>query len=314
MSDPHASAHDHEPEPSEISHPLLWTLGLVAIAAFLVWLFFHCMSIGRTEARGEETVEALIPPPAMTVDLKKLATDTSPAFLAKGKHVFDANCATCHGINGDLKGATTQNARNFRADCWKNPNGGGPYALYLVVTNGFNGDMPSFQALDPESRMAAVQYVREEFVKKYNPANYVPADPPELTATIPAPGSATGSGPAIPPNERTPPRELYPLLAATADAANGADREIEAWADALPLGAAEATQADCQRLRSLCVRDPGLAERLRERARHDDEQGFTALLTAPAAPGVDLSAFAVASQERLHDLFQAARAAAEGSH
>src|SRR4051812_26886911 len=195
MSDTHA-AHDahgddhgaHAPEPREITHPAIWTVGLVAMSLFLVWVFFHEISLGHAAARGEPSVPDLMraegggPPEP---DHLKLIQDRSPEVLEKGQEVYAKNCATCHGMNGDLKGGTNAQARNFHTDAFKNPCGGGPYGLFLVVTNGY-GAMPGLKNIDPASRYAVVHYVRETWVKTDNAKNYVAEDPPGIQKEIPA--------------------------------------------------------------------------------------------------------------------------------
>ncbi len=314
MSDPSAhDDHDSAPEPREITHPLLWTAGLVVMSGFLVWLFFHCMSVGAAEVRGEPKVSEEVKASGPPVDLGKLVHDDSSEVIAKGKAVFDGNCAACHGINGDTKGSTTPNARNFRNDAFKNPNGGGPYALYLVVTNGYNGAMPGFVGLHPDLRMAAVQYVREAFVKKYNAKNYVDADPPELEKSIPAPGSDNGGGPGIPPNQRPIPDTVPALLQDSAERAEADQARLAAWTAALPGASGPDDHGEIELLSSLVRDHAGLGVQLLEDAKAGDEKAFTALLTGGNLPGAPTSAFTVLPGARIEALFVVARNAAGGA-
>jgi mono/diheme cytochrome c family protein len=310
------SAHDPAPRKIELTNPLLWTVGLVAMALFLAWLFFVCMDIGSADVRGEQKVADYMVSAEPTPDFEALIADRGPATLAAGKQIFDTNCATCHGVNGDTKGATTQGARNFRADAFKNPNGGGPYALYVVVSNGFNGVMPSFSAgFKPAQRMAVVQYVREAFVKKYNQEHYVEQDPADVLASIPKPGSsAAGGAEALPPNQRAVPGMTYQLMAVAADQAASADAALATWAEAARDAAGDQpTRADAEALCDLVARAPGLGVELRASAAGAAQERFASLLTGGVEGGVDRAAFLVMSKERVAALYLCARTAAEGS-
>jgi cytochrome c5 len=324
MSDTHADAHDahagdhdaHAPEPKEFTHPALWTVGLVAIAAFLVWLFFHELGVGRTVSRGEIPVPLLVkaegggePEP----DHLKLIADRSPEVLEKGQSIFGKNCASCHGMNGDLKGGTAPNARNFHADAFKNPCGGGPYGLYLVVTNGW-GAMPSMKAsLNPEQRYAVIHYIRETWVKTDNAKNYLVDDLPEEKAKIPAPGAKGEEGPSVPPNEVTAPEKVFPLMRAIADEAETQVRSQQAWLDAAAGAAAPEARADVERLRALAARDRALGAMLQGACKAGDRKLFVALLVEGQSPGAPTADFALMSADRLAALYASARAAAEGS-
>ena len=87
-------------------------------------------------------------------------------MLDAGAVIFNAKCANCHGSQGNSNPTNLKPApRNFHTDAWKNPNGGSPYALYLVLTKGL-GTMPAFQSLTPEQRYAVNHYIVDVFARE----------------------------------------------------------------------------------------------------------------------------------------------------
>ncbi len=79
------------------------------------------------------------------------------AKLAKGKEVYAANCAGCHGANGTGDGMPT--ARDFsKTTGWT---AGHTLAdVFEVLTNGNAKGMPSYGTLSVDDRMAVGQYIR----------------------------------------------------------------------------------------------------------------------------------------------------------
>ena len=223
--------HAHVPDAPERSNPLLWTAGLLLIAIFLVAMFAHFYHVGAAHGREEGLI------PATTREQKgpgepdhlALIANKGADVLDHGAAVFGKNCATCHGPQGNAN-PTNMNPppRNFWADTFKNPNGAGPYGLFTVVSNGYNGRMPAFPNLSAEDRYAVIHYVRETFIKPHNPNNYLEKDSKELTAKIPPKGSG-GGGPQIPVNEVPAPKEVFPLMEGIA-AENAMETEsARAW-------------------------------------------------------------------------------------
>jgi mono/diheme cytochrome c family protein len=317
MSDSPESEHDdHAPEPAEITHPVIWSVGLIAACGFLFWLFFHCMSLGNVAARGEPMAATLFEDKASSTepepDHEALTKDASPETLTKGKQVFGKNCASCHGLQGDLVGGTNPLARNFHVDAFKNPNGGGPYALYLVVTKGYNA-MPPFPGLTPVERYAAVQYIRNDLVKKYNAKNFVEADALDLQESMPKAGSVS-AGPLLSPNERPTPHLLYPLMQIDADKAQALAASEDAWLEAMGRSAGDDAKPDLEDFKSVVVRNRGLGVALLDAAKLDNKATFIQLLLASNAPGVQAANFSLIPADRLDTLYHAAHIAAAGSN
>ncbi|HYE06417.1 MAG TPA: cytochrome c [Planctomycetota bacterium] len=211
----------------ERTHPLLWTIGLLAIVGILGWWFSHWFVQGTAHARGKTI--ALAPPSVPPADHAALIADKSQAVIDKGELLFSKNCASCHGASGG-ENPTGLNPppRNLRSDPFLNPNGAGPYGLYTVLENGFLR-MPAQTAYSAEDKYALVHYVREMIIKPANPANYVEKDPDAVAQKIPKPGEGGGDGPKIPPQQRPILVPVLPLVAAVADESGADAAAADAW-------------------------------------------------------------------------------------
>ena len=315
MSDPHAPApgdhdahghDDHAPEPAEFSNPAVWTLAMVASIAFLVWWFFHFLDAGRGEGRDQGPIPAEksgAPP----IDNLKLMADDTQAVRDRGHQIYNSNCATCHGPNGDTNANNSNPApRNFHKDAFKNVNGTGPFALFCVVHDGLAGtSMPSFAQLPPEDAYAVVHFIRDTWIKTDNAAHFMEKDPPDVLAKIKPPGEE-GDAVKVDPIKVPLPEDLNPLMVTMA---NGADAED---ADTAKTFAAAATAA---------ASDPGLtadlstvagallpkhseyAATLVAAAKLDTPDRFLALMTAADAPASGETEFALWPRERLLALY-----------
>ena len=89
---------------------------------------------------------------------------SSQELVAKGKELYDVNCAVCHGAggNGDGVGGAALNPkpRNFHTPGAEWKNGNSTKAIYVTLANGIpGGGMASYKALPPADRVALVHYV-----------------------------------------------------------------------------------------------------------------------------------------------------------
>ncbi len=117
----------------------------------------------------------------------------SPDWIARGKIVFSANCAACHGElgRGDGPAAATMNPRprNFTSpDGWKN--GYDLPAIYLTLGVGIKGSsMAAFDYLSKSDRMALAHYVQA--LGAFPHGEPGPAALAGLTKDLSAPGGKT---------------------------------------------------------------------------------------------------------------------------
>lgn len=93
-----------------------------------------------------------------------LATAT-PEVVARGKEVYDVNCAVCHGAqgNGDGVGGAALNPkpRNFHSPTGEWKNGASANSIYVTLVYGIPGTgMASYKALPATDRIALTHYVR----------------------------------------------------------------------------------------------------------------------------------------------------------
>ncbi|QIB34417.1 cytochrome-c oxidase, cbb3-type subunit III [Ancylobacter pratisalsi] len=83
-------------------------------------------------------------------------SEPTPADLAKGKEVFTANCAACHGDEG--KGNIELGAPNLTDGIWLY--GSDRATVIATITNGRGGIMPAWSGrLDPSTIKALTVYV-----------------------------------------------------------------------------------------------------------------------------------------------------------
>jgi mono/diheme cytochrome c family protein len=303
MSAAHDDAHAHAPEQPEVSHPLLWSVLILGIMAFLAWLFFHYLFHGMHVARHEEKItvhRAAEPEP----DHEKLAKNVSPEVIDAGQAIYNAKCASCHGAQGNSNPSNLKPApRNFHTDAWKNPNGGSPYALYLVVSKGM-GTMPAFPGLSPQQRYAVNHFIVETWTKKDNHHCYEAENPEALKKQIPAPGAAGEHGGERHPELVEAKAPVLPLLAGLAKHGDEEVHALRAWAALARRGAKPETAALANDFVALVEVEPSLAGRVQEAVRSNDRTRFDALLAGSDGSGAVRADFSLASADQLGGLFE----------
>ena len=83
-------------------------------------------------------------------------THAGPQAVARGRAVFEANCITCHGLDG--KGKHESGAPNLTDRTWIY--GGDLESIYKTVTSGRQGRMPTWEdRLSPTERKLLTLYV-----------------------------------------------------------------------------------------------------------------------------------------------------------
>lgn len=303
MSAAHDDSHAHVPEQPEVSHPLLWSVLILGIMAFLTWLFFHNLYQGMHVARHHEkiTTHQASEPEA---DHEKLGRNNSQDVVDAGLVIYNAKCANCHGAQGNTNPTNLKPApRNFHTDAWKNPNGGSPYALYLVLAKGYNG-MPAFNDLSPEQRYAVNHYITETWTKKLNAANYVAENSDELKKQIPAPGVAGAEGGERHPERVEPKGSVRSLLAGIAHGESAQVKSIRTWAALARSAAKPETAFIADRFVALVDAEPALGQQVQATVKAGDRTKFDALLAGSDGSGAVRADFSLASADQLGGLFE----------
>lgn len=95
--------------------------------------------------------------------------------LLRGEKLYTAVCITCHGT--PEKVGTLPTSRAF----WKEPfkNGCDPLSLYKTIGQGTN-QMPAQLWMTPEQRYDVIHFLREAFLKRYNPTQHFTVTPQYL--------------------------------------------------------------------------------------------------------------------------------------
>lgn len=303
-----AAAHDHDhshhaPERPEVSSPLLWTVCILAIISFLAWMFFHYLASGRVVGRhhGLIHVEAAGEPEP---DHIKLMADRSSAVIDQGAVIYGAKCASCHGAQGNSNPSNMNPPpRNFHNDGWKCQLGGGPYALYSVLTHGQN-TMPSFPGLTPAQRYAVIHFLRESWVKTANAKNYVDSDAPEVVKEIPPPGVAGHAEVVHDPSSVEIKAPVHALMAGIAQDQDVAVNELMAWIYAAGRSAPSTQVGAVQQLAALASIRPALVAQARAAVIGGDQPRFVTVLAGSDGSGALSPFFALLPENELAALFQ----------
>jgi putative heme-binding domain-containing protein len=109
--------------------------------------------------------------------------------LKRGEALYKRVCANCHGTH-DQPGSLPTSLR-FATGKFKH--GSDPYALYQTLTRGFGMMVPQSWMV-PEQKYDVVHYIREKYLKRDNPSQYIRADKAYL-ARLPR-GDTRGPAPS----------------------------------------------------------------------------------------------------------------------
>jgi len=100
------------------------------------------------------------------IDHATVLRSLNKTTLEKGRRIYESSCLACHGANGT---SSYPQARSFSKDNLHF--GNKPYEMWRTVTNGA-GLMAPQTWLSSAERYYVIQYIRETFMKKANPAQY----------------------------------------------------------------------------------------------------------------------------------------------
>ncbi len=97
--------------------------------------------------------------------------------LDRGARIYNGLCITCHGTD-KLEG-TLPTALRFHSGEFKN--GKDPLSMYGTLTKGFNL-MVAQPWMTPQQKWDVIHFIRETFIKKQNPSQYVEANDAYLSS------------------------------------------------------------------------------------------------------------------------------------
>ncbi len=178
--------------PTGLSNQVADRQQFLDLAAFLI----EAAEFGPARARSLRPDPAVINPPlpAYEADLDHagLITDLDAAAFARGETLYGRLCASCHGTKEQPGSMPT----SLRFAAGKFRNGSDPASMYRTLTRGY-GMMAAQTGLVPRQKYDVIHYIREAYVKPYNPSQYVAADAKYL-AGLP---KGSSRGPTPPPGE-----------------------------------------------------------------------------------------------------------------
>lgn len=197
------------PTAAQGKYPLIWTpnqeytggtVKLVAETRAIEALIAYVQKLGMNRGKWRDLYE-----PA-DIDGAAIELPRSPAWIERGKEVYERRCVACHGVKGDGNGPAAtflyrQRPRNFTFGVFKFRLTKGPlptdHDLLRTITRGVRGTaMPAWFELPLEDRLAVIQYIKYELAADrtdpQNPEYYFVTDPPgaRLQVGTPPPPSA----------------------------------------------------------------------------------------------------------------------------
>lgn len=130
---------------------------------------------GAARARELQPAPALIafslPEYEKRLSHARLIRGWNPETLKRGEAIYVRVCANCHGTR-DRIGSLPASLR-FAEGKFKNDSD--PFAMYQTLTHGF-GQMVPQSWMVPRQKYDVIHYIREAYLKPYNPSQYVEVD------------------------------------------------------------------------------------------------------------------------------------------
>lgn len=134
---------------------------------FMAYYSFVYEGIDLQEVRVKEVVASQANTKKVILSLseneKAFFWVNSPAWAAKGKAIYQVNCASCHGVNakgdGPAAGALNPPPRDLVRGKWTK--GGRSEQLFKTISLGISGtSMAAFAHLNKEERWSLVHFIR----------------------------------------------------------------------------------------------------------------------------------------------------------
>lgn len=125
------------------------------------------------ELQPASSLYALPPIPEYENDLdhRMLVANLDQESFKRGRQIYNRVCANCHGTQ-DREGSLPT-SRKFGKEPFKA--GADPFSMYQTLTHGF-GLMAAQRWMVPRQKYDVIHYVRETYLKRGNPSQYVAVD------------------------------------------------------------------------------------------------------------------------------------------
>jgi mono/diheme cytochrome c family protein len=151
-------------------NPIWYAVALVVVLGG-IWAYF------ALSPAAEKIVAEVAPPAAQEAKAPEggaqPAAGVDPALMEKGKAIYEANCAACHGANGQgVPGAFPPLAGNPHladANHILNVLKNGLQGPLTVNGQTYNGQMPAFPQLSDADHKAVATYIRNSFGNSFGP-------------------------------------------------------------------------------------------------------------------------------------------------
>lgn len=115
--------------------------------------------------------DADLPEYESNIDHASFMQNWSKEFFHKGMITYRSVCFNCHG-NVEQPGSIPTSTK-FWADEFKY--GDDPYSIYQTMTKGYGLMAPQVR-LTPQEKYEVIHFIREEYIKEYNPDRYFEVD------------------------------------------------------------------------------------------------------------------------------------------
>jgi hypothetical protein len=116
--------------------------------------------------------EAEVGPIESDINHQELVSNFDFEGFIRGERIYNSNCVNCHG-NPEVEGSIPMShkfwSQKFNA-------GYDPFSLYQTITRGFKS-MPPQLTLTPQEKYDVILYIRENFIRKNNPTQYLQVTP-----------------------------------------------------------------------------------------------------------------------------------------